>query len=556
MNMKNIPIGEVLKEYGYITEEQVKEALAYQKENRDKRLGAILIELKFVTEKQMVEALAHRLELKIADVSNMNVDLAAVELIPQQLAKKYMILAISSNENVLIVVTNDPLNFYGLEDIRQLTGKDLEILLAEKKPIQKAIEYYYSEVAARAAAKTANVAVKEDVEEIEIEDSDDDAPIIKLLNSLIMRAYNTNASDIHIEPFEDKTLVRMRLDGTIINYVTLQKNIHSPLIARIKILSDLNIAERRVPQDGHFRIRLDKEFINLRVSVIPTVFGEKAVLRLLSNNTPIDYSKTFGMNKRNYSKFCEMLQSPNGIIYLTGPTGSGKTTTLYMVLEELAKRSVNISTIEDPVEKNLPKINQVQVNNVAGMSFEVGLRALLRQDPDIIMVGETRDTETASISVRSAITGHLVLSTLHTNNAVSSIVRLIDMGMEPYMIANSLVGVVAQRLLRKVCPHCCEETTLTESQQQLIGAQITTVKHPKGCNRCNFTGYNGRIAIHEIVSVDKNIREMISNKSTMEEITNYAMQEQGMTMLREEGLTLLKDGITSMEEYLRIAYYA
>ena len=556
MNMKNIPIGEVLKEYGYITEEQVKEALAYQKENRGKRLGAILVELNFVTEKQMVEALAHRLELKIADVSNMTVDLVAVEMIPQQLAKKYMILAISSNENVLTVVTNDPLNFYGMEDIRQLTGKDLEILLAEKRPIQKAIEYYYSEVAARAAAKTANVAVQEDVEEIEIEDSDDDAPIIKLLNSLIMRAYSTNSSDIHIEPFEDKTLVRMRLDGTIINYVTLQKNIHSPLIARIKILGDLDIAERRVPQDGHFRIRLEKEFINLRVSVIPTVFGEKAVLRLLSNNTPIDHSGTFGMNERNYRKFTQMLQSPNGVVYLTGPTGSGKTTTLYMVLEELAKRSVNISTIEDPVEKNLPKINQVQVNNVAGMSFEVGLRALLRQDPDIIMVGETRDTETASISVRSAITGHLVLSTLHTNNAVSSIVRLIDMGMEPYMIANSLVGVVAQRLLRKVCPHCCEEVSLTEPQQQLIGAQITTVKQAKGCNRCNFTGYNGRIAIHEIVSVDKNIREMISRKATMEEITNYAIQEQGMTMLREEGLILLEDGITTAEEYLKIAYYS
>lgn len=554
--MKNIPIGEVLKEYGYITEEQVKEALAYQKENRGKRLGAILIELNFVTEKQMVEALAQRLGLKIADINNINVDLKAIELIPFQLAKKYMILAVSSNENVLTVVTNDPLNFYGLEDIRQLTGKDLEILLAEMRPIQKAIEYNYSEVAARAAAKTANVAVQEEVEEIEIEESDDDAPIITLLNSLIMRAYNTNSSDIHIEPFENKTLVRMRLDGTIIKYVTLQKNIHAPLIARIKILGDLDIAERRVPQDGHFRIRLEQEYINLRVSVIPTVFGEKAVLRLLSNNTPIDYSGTFGMNLKNYKKFSQMLQSPNGVIYLTGPTGAGKTTTLYMILEELAKKSVNISTIEDPVEKNLSKINQVQVNNVAGMTFEVGLRALLRQDPDIIMVGETRDTETASISIRSAITGHLVLSTLHTNNAVSSIVRLIDMGMEPYMIANSLVGVVAQRLLRKVCTHCSEDVALTPPQQQLIGASITTVKKAKGCNRCNFTGYNGRIAIHEIISVDKNIREMIARGAIMEEITDYAIEHQNMALLKEEGLALLKEGITTMEEYLKIAYYS
>lgn len=556
MEIKNVPIGEVLKEYGYITEQQVQEALAYQRDHRGKRLGGILIELGFISERQMLEALAQKLQLSIADISNMTVDVKAVEQIPPQLARKYHVLAISAQEHMLTVVTNDPLNLYGLEDIRQLTGKDLEILLAETASVDKAIDYYYSEVAARAAAQNANVSIKEEVEELEVEEGDGDAPIIKLLNSLIQRANNTNVSDIHIEPFEDKTLVRMRLDGTIIEYVTLQKALHAPLIARIKILSDLDIAERRLPQDGHFRIRLENEYINIRVSVIPTVFGEKAVLRLLANNAEIDYVESYGMNEANYKKFAHMLDAPNGIIYITGPTGSGKTTTLYMVLEQLSKKQVNISTIEDPVEKNLPKINQVQVNNTAGLTFEVGLRALLRQDPDIIMVGETRDSETAAISIRSAITGHLVLSTLHTNNAVASIVRLIDMGMEPYMIANSVVGIIAQRLMRKVCPHCCEEVELTELEQEMTGHQVKRAKRANGCNRCNYTGYHGRIAVHEIVRIDKAIRDMISRRATMEEITAYAIEQQGMKLLREEGLKLVSQGITTMEEFLKIAYNA
>lgn len=556
MEIKNIPIGEVLKEYGYITEAQIVEALAYQKEHRGKRLGGILIELGFISERQMLEALAQRLQLKIIDVSAKTVDVQVVEQIPQQLAKKYHVLAISEEEHVLTVVTNDPLNFYGLEDIRQVTGKDLEIVLAEKPSIDKAIDYYYSEVAARIAAKDANTSFQPVVEELELEDGEGDAPIVKLLSSLVQRAYSTNVSDIHIEPFEHHTQVRMRLDGTIVDYVTLQKTLHASLIARIKILGDLDIAERRVPQDGHFRMRLDDEYVNIRVSVIPTVFGEKAVMRLLANNSEIDHVESFGMNDENYRKFSDMMHSPNGIIYITGPTGSGKTTTLYMALEEMSKRQVNISTIEDPVEKNLAKINQVQVNNVAGLTFETGLRALLRQDPDIIMVGETRDAETAAISIRSAITGHLVFSTLHTNNAISSIVRLIDMGMEPYMIANSVVGVIAQRLMRKVCPHCAEEVETTEAQRAVVGAEISRVKKSKGCNRCNYTGYHGRIAVHEIVHVDRHIREMITTRASMEEITTYAIEQQKMRLLRDEGLDLLKQGITTMEEFLKIAYNA
>lgn len=412
-------------------------------------------------------------------------------------------------------------------------------------------------MSARLAAQKASAGNTQEVDavEISIEEGDDDTPIINLFNSILIRAYNSNASDIHIEPFEHQTMVRMRLDGVISDFMALQKNVHNPLIARIKILSDLDIAERRVPQDGHFRINIEGVNLNIRVSLIPTVFGEKAVLRLLASASYIDHMSTFGMTEKNYALVSRMLQSPNGIIYLTGPTGSGKSTTLYMILEELAKRSVNISTIEDPVEKNVAKLNQMQVNTVAGLTFEVGLRALLRQDPDIIMVGETRDAETASISVRAAITGHLVLSTLHTNDAASSIVRLVDMGIEPYMISSSLVGIVAQRLVRKVCPMCSVLEPMTEEEAAIAGGSIHMVRHAKGCRHCNNTGYRGRVAIHEILFVDKQIRGMITKGATVDDIKQYAIKEQGMDTLKQSALQLVEEGITTVDELLRVSYY-
>lgn len=556
-DFKNIRIGEVLKEYGYITEEQMQEALVYQKEHKEKRLGSILIEFGMITERQMQEALAERLQLERVEISNTFVDLEAANEIPKPMALKYNMIAIKHTEHLLTIVTNDPLNFYGLEDIRQTTGKELEVLLCEEKQIEDAIAYYYSEIAVkRAATKADSLIQEEEIEELTMEEGGDDTPVIKLLTSLIHRGYATTASDIHIEPFEDKTLVRMRIDGTIVDFVTLQKANHSPLIARIKILSDMDIAERRIPQDGHFRTKIDGQFVNIRVSVIPTVFGEKAVLRLLASNAVIEHVDSFGMADADYQKFLKILRSPNGIIYLTGPTGSGKTTTLYMILEMLSGRQVNIATIEDPVEKNLPRVNQMQVNNMAGLTFETGLRALLRQDPDIIMVGETRDAETASISIRAAITGHLVLSTLHTNDAVSSVVRLVDMGMEPYMIASALTGVVAQRLMRKVCPHCGVRENVLEEERAFLPADINYVNRAIGCNRCNNTGYHGRIAIHEILSIDSAVRRMIIQGASVEEIAEYALKEQDMHTLKEQAVELVRQGITTTEELLKIAYYA
>lgn len=553
--IKNIRLGDLLKEEGYVTGEQIDKAIAYQKEHPGMRIGEALEELSFITELRKLEALAMKLNLKILDISSIAVDTEAVGLIPRQLAEKYMMLATSVTDDRLTVVTNDPLNYYGIEDVRQVTGMQIQIVLCEKYPLEKAIDYYYSEVTARMVAQKANVSSGPAVAEIRLEDADDDTPVINLLNSLIERAANTNASDIHIEPFDDKTLVRMRLDGTIAEYMTLQKNIHNSLIARIKILSDLDIAERRVPQDGHFRVSVKGEYVNIRVSVIPTVFGEKAVLRLMAGGSVIDHSGTFGMGEEDYLRFQRLLRSPNGIIYITGPTGSGKSTTLYMVLEELASKQVNISTIEDPVEKNIPKINQMQVNDLAGLTFENGLRALLRQDPDIIMVGETRDTQTASISVRAAITGHLVFSTLHTNDAASSVNRLIDMGMESYMVASSLVGIVAQRLMRKVCPLCGVWEEPDREEAVFLGRQASRVMRARGCRQCNNTGYRGRIAIHEILMIDRTIRDMISHHSTVEEIKDYAVTSQGMKTLKMCAAQLVENGTTTMEEMMKVAYY-
>ena len=554
---RNLRIGEILEEKGYVNQEQMLEALAYQREHRDRRIGQILIELEFVTEQQVLEALASRLELEIVDAASQQADLEAVAMVDKALAAKNLFLPLYVKNRTMTLVTNDPLNYFALEEVRQQTGCDLQIRLSSEKPLRQAISYYFAEVEARQAATEANAGFGEDsFEDLDLEDLDqaeDEAPVIHLLSSLVERAIKSRASDIHIEPFDRETKVRMRIDGVILEYVSLQRKVHPPLIARIKILANLDIAERRIPQDGHFRVRTESGYANIRVSLMPTVFGEKAVLRLLASTVHLDYPDQFGMNKESFRRFLPMLNSPNGIVYITGPTGSGKSTTLYMILEYLSARLLNISTIEDPVEKNVPGVSQTQVSPGAGLTFEAGLRALLRQDPDVIMVGETRDKETAGISVRAAITGHMVLSTLHTNSAAASIVRLEDMGVETYLIANSLAGIVAQRLVRKVCPNCAREMDTTWEEQKFLGEDVKTVRRGQGCAQCSKTGYRGRIAVHEILSMDASLRRMISSHATQEEITAYAKEHQKMLTLWENGLKLVKKGVTTPEELLKIA---
>ena len=556
---KNIRIGDVLQELGYINEDQINQAVAYQKENKGVRLGAALIALGFITEKQMLEALGKRLNYEVVNISDLSVDVKAVEMIPRVLAEKYNMMGYKVEDTMYYLLVDDPLNFYGIEDIRQIVGREVHISLCEKAPLENSIQYYYSEVSARQAAQkaSANTTQTSEVMEISVEEGDDDTPIINLFNSLLVRAYNSNASDIHIEPFENHTSVRMRMDGVICDFMTLQKNIHNSLLARIKILGDLDIAERRIPQDGHFRINIEGVNLNVRVSVIPTVFGEKAVLRLLASAGSIDHMGTFGMTDRNYKLVMRMLQSPNGIIYLTGPTGSGKSTTLYMILEELAKRSVNISTIEDPVEKNVPKLNQMQVNNTAGLTFEVGLRALLRQDPDIICVGEIRDGETAGIAVQAAITGHLVVSTLHTNSAASTITRLIDMGIESYIAGDAVVGVIAQRLVRRLCTTCKQPRLVEDDERVQLGVpadeEDVIIYEPQGCPLCNDTGYSGRIGVYEMMPVSRELQAVIASGATADVIEKQALKE-GMLTLKMGAAKHVLDGITSIAEMNKIVH--
>ncbi len=550
--MKNLPIGEVLKEYGYISEQQLDKALEFQRSNKEKRLGDILIELGYVTENRMLEALGKRLGIKKISFGEVPVDIDAVRLVPKQLCVKYVLIPFLAENKTLKIAMNDPLNYYAIEDIRLLTNMNTEIFLCEKREILAQVEFFYAEIEARHMAKSVNPVV-EAVQPDEVAAADE-PPVVKLLNSLLLKGFSSNASDIHIEPFESGTSVRIRIDGVIQDYLNISRSLHQSIIARTKIMANMNIAERRIPQDGHFKTVIDKLEMNVRVSVIPTVYGEKAVLRFLNTNTQVPAKEHFGMTEDNYKLMRRLLSSPHGMILITGPTGSGKTTTLYLALERLSRKQVNISTIEDPVEKNIPRVNQMQVNIQAGLTFETGLRALLRQDPDIIMVGETRDAQTAAISVSAAITGHLVLSTLHTNDAVSAVVRLSDMGVEDYLIAASLKGVVAQRLVRRICPNCKAKYSPSPEEQKLLGRRSDMLYKGTGCHVCSYTGYKGRLAVHEILAVDRQVAKMISSKASPDEILSYAVNYLKMKTLAESAAELVLNGETTVDEYLKLSF--
>jgi type IV pilus assembly protein PilB len=555
---RQIRIGELLKEYGYLNDDQLQKALEYQKQN-NVRFGQAVIELGFVTEKEVQQTLSHKLGIPVVNLDTAIVDASVVAKVPRSLAEKNIAIAIGIQEDHINLAIHDPLNFYGIEEIKQVTGMPVDLLMSEKASIEKAIHHYYAEVEARAAVSKADADYGNLLPEIEqintVELGDEATPVVNLLNSLMLRGYNNGASDLHLEPFDHMCRVRMRVDGALVDYAEIPKNVHPALIVRLKIMGNLDIAEKRLPQDGHFRIAIDNIDLNVRISVIPTVYGEKAVLRFLSTNTAIDNASHFGMVEEDYQKFLNILAHPNGIIYITGPTGSGKTTTMYMALDKFKEGQINISSIEDPVERNLDGINQVQVNNMAGLTFETGLRSLLRQDPDIIMVGETRDAETASISVSAAITGHLVLSTLHTNDALTSIVRLEDMGVPPYLVGNSVVGLIAQRLVRKICPHCMVEYEAGDIELLTLGEtreRVPKLRHGMGCHVCNQTGYKGRIAVHEILEVDKKMQRLIAESAPMATLYEYARKERGLITLRERARELVVSGVTGMEEFLKI----
>ena len=554
--MARFSVEDGLRKKGYITEEQLLEARAILKnpDSQGKKMEEILIEYKFVTEEQLLEITALRSGYSIINLKDYKVDEIAFRKIPKQLAISRSVIAVSIENNVLVIALSDPNDLHVIEDIKSVVQMPIKFRLGLKSQIDKILRDYYSEVNVQDAATKASESVQT-VGDIEGKDLvDDSAPIVALVNSILLKGYNSGASDIHIEPFEKQTYVRLRIDGQLIDYITVEPKLHSSIVTRIKVMSDLDIAEKRIPQDGHTKVILDNKLMNIRVSTLPMLAGEKIVMRFLNSEAKLDNSETFGMNDYNYEKIKRILQHPNGVIYITGPTGSGKTTTLYMMMDRVAKGAINVSTIEDPVERPLPRINQTQVNNQAGMTFAIGLRALLRQDPDVILVGETRDGETASIAVTAAITGHLVLSTLHTNDAISSITRLEDMGVEYYLLASALKGVVAQRLMKKICPKCREKYTPSKDDLMILQEDVPELWRGKGCDYCNGTGYKGRIAIHEILEVDSEIRQLISKNVPLEEIYKYVEEHDKMHTLKHEAIDLVKQGVTTVDEVLKVAY--
>lgn len=554
--MARLSVEDSLRRKGYITEEQLLEANKKLKEpeNSGKKLEDILVAYKYVTDEQMLDVIALRSGYGVINLKDYKVDEIAFKKIPKQLALARSVIAVSIENNVLVIALSDPNDLHAIEDIKSVVKMPIKFRLGLKSHIDKILRDYYSEVNVQDAANKAS----ESVQTVDDTDGrgqvDDSAPIVALVNSILLKGYNSGASDIHIEPFEKQTYVRLRIDGQLIDYITVEPKLHSSIVTRIKVMSDLDIAEKRIPQDGHTKVILDNKLMNIRVSTLPMLAGEKIVMRFLNTEAKLDNSETFGMNPYNYEKIKRIMQHPNGVIYITGPTGSGKTTTLYMMMDRVAKGAINVSTIEDPVERPLPRINQTQVNNQAGMTFAIGLRALLRQDPDVILVGETRDGETASIAVTAAITGHLVLSTLHTNDAVSSITRLEDMGVEHYLLASALKGVVAQRLMKKICPKCREKYTPTKDDLLVLQEDVPELWRGKGCDYCNGTGYKGRIAIHEILEIDGEVRQLISKNRPLEEIYKYLEENDKMHTLRHEAIDLVKQGITTVEEVLKVAY--
>ncbi|GAA0127005.1 GspE/PulE family protein [Clostridium sp. CTA-19] len=547
MGIKKRRLGDLLLDENKITKNQLQVALNNQKTEK-KKLGEILVEIGAISEDEIFNILEKQLGIERVYLDSINLEEKIVSIIPENIAKKYNVIAIDADETEIIAATSDPLNIFAIEDIKIITGKEVRLLSSPKSEVERAINKVYSNI----VEYSSNSKEEVDLFNSEIMDS----PIVKTVNWIIENAINAKASDIHIEPLEGRVKVRFRLDGQLKEIMSLEKKDLNAIVARIKILSSLDIAKKRVPQDGRILTKVNGVDIDLRVSTLPTVNGEKIVIRVLDKSANNISRNNLGLDKSDEKKLKRIISKPHGIILSTGPTGSGKSTTLYSILKELNDESRNIITIEDPVEFSIEGINQVNVNYKTGLTFSYGLRSILRQDPDVIMVGEIRDAETSKIAMRAAITGHLVLSTLHTNDAPSTIIRLIDMGIEPYLIATSIVGVISQRLIRIVCPNCSENYEATSYEKKLLNIDVNEkviIKRKIGCNKCNKTGYKGRVGVFEIMEIDQEIREYITNGESIDNITKLAIKK-GMTTIRDACISKVLDKTTTIEELIRIAY--
>ena len=555
-----IRIGDLLVQKGYITDDQLSQALEEQREKKQ-RLGEVLISLGFVTEEQFATVYCDQSGIEPVDLKEIKLNEELLQMVGEEVMRKQELMPFAYDEdnfNCIKVAMADPMNLGAMDDIQLITGMEVKPYYCSASQINIQLDKLYGKKQAMEAAEQfqAEHADEYGIDEAEGEDeSVSDAPIVKIVRTMLDEAVRMGSSDIHIEPLEKSVRVRYRIDGVLQQVMEYNTNVLSAMVARIKIISGLDISEKRKPQDGRITQIVDGEEFDVRVSILPTVYGEKTVMRLTKKKGLTRDKKYLGLYPEDERRLDSITHNPHGIILITGPTGSGKSTTCYTVLNELNKESVNIITVEDPVEANVPGVNQVQVNVKAELTFASALRSILRQDPDIIMIGEIRDGETAAIAVQASITGHLVISTLHTNSTSASITRLIDMGVEPYLIGDAVVGIIAQRLVRRLCPKCKVGRQATEEEKKMLGIDVSKdqiIYDPCGCDECN-RGYRGRIAIYEIMPITSSIRRVLHETVTADEIQKVAVAE-GMNTLRMAGANNVIDGVTSIEEMIRVAF--
>lgn len=552
-------LGDMLVESGKINMPQLQEALKKQRIT-GKKLGEVLTQLEMVTPEDIMEVLEKQTGIKRINLSMITFDTRALKVVPESVCVKHELIPFGFNENKIMIAMWDPLNIFAIDDVSIASGFEVESYISTKDQINKYIEMQYS---GQKVMKAAQELSKEKIEAKGIQEQEDfsfddikNAPVVKMVDYLFKNAIEMRASDIHIEPFEDEIRIRYRIDGQLQTTNTLDIESQAALVTRIKILASLNIAEKRLPQDGRIITKLGNKDVDLRVSILPVVTGEKVVIRILDRDSYQIGKHRLGMGDEDLKTLDRIIKSPHGIILVTGPTGSGKSTTLYTVLNELNTGNVNIVTVEDPVEYTLKGVNQVNVNNKAGLTFAKGLRSILRQDPDVVMIGEIRDDETAEIAIRAAITGHLVLSTLHTNDAPSSVLRLIDMGVEPYLVSTSLAGVIAQRLVKKICPHCKESYEASAYEKSILGIHednLLTLHKGEGCGFCNNTGYSGRVGIYEIMEITRAHKDLILNSQDSNKLKDLSI-ENGMRTLSLACKELVLKGETTLEELVSMAY--
>jgi type IV pilus assembly protein PilB len=561
----NERIGELLVKENLLTTEQLRKARE-QAKSQGQRLGAQITKLGFLQENQLSEFVAKQYGVPDINLDEFDIDPAVIQLIPEEVAQKHTVIPVNRAGSTLILATSDPSNIFAIDDIKFLTGYNVEVVVAAEEQIKRAIDRYYDKATAlddiMGDFDDSDMEVVTDTEDVDVNalaKESEDAPVVKLVNLILTDAVKRNASDIHIEPYEKEFRVRYRIDGVLYEVMKPPLKLKNAITSRIKIMSELDIAERRLPQDGRIKLKLGRgKEMDYRVSVLPTLFGEKTVMRLLDkSNLQLDMTK-LGFEEKQLEVFKHAIHQPFGMVLVTGPTGSGKTTTLYSALSELNKVSENISTAEDPVEFNLAGINQVQMHDDIGLNFAAALRSFLRQDPDIIMVGEIRDFETAEIAVKAALTGHMVLSTLHTNDAPSTINRLLNMGIEPFLVASSVNAILAQRLARRVCGECKEQDAEVVREAMVAAglseeeAKATKAMRGRGCNNCSNTGYRGRVALYEVMRVGEELKEFILNGASATEIKREAIRL-GMTTLRRSALNKFKEGVTTLSEVHRVS---